>query len=322
MLLCQFCFSEGEKDDFELDKNGNGFWCPCCDGFNYYSHILERHQFILIMEDTKASSPKTKNRHTRFKKQLSPLRYPGGKSKAIPYLAQYLNPRKSETLISPFVGGGSFELALLDAGLVKRLHLNDLDYGIYSLWWTILHEPFSLMDKMTRLPTHDDYFEAQRLIKSDYLGADMVEAAWATLLVNRLAYSGIAKANPLGGRNGSTGDLLSRWNPNTLQKRIEHIHRLGDSITLSCLTATELIEEMYWGDNSTLFIDPPYIQKGKALYNHFYTMEDHAELSCLLDSLHQGMPGADILVTYDFHEWLYENYNYPQVEILGRHYSI
>ena len=55
----------------------------------------------------------------------------------------------------------------------------------------------------------------------------MVDAAWASLLVNRLAYSGIFKANPLGGKHGSKQQLLSRWNPTELIRRIKTIHEMS-----------------------------------------------------------------------------------------------
>ena len=40
-------------------------------------------------------------------KQKSPLRYAGGKSKAIKILKQYIPPNTKE-ICSPFFGGGSF----------------------------------------------------------------------------------------------------------------------------------------------------------------------------------------------------------------------
>lgn len=115
---------------------------------------------------------------------------------------------------------------MLEAGIVETIHLNDLDTGVFSFWWLVKHMPFALIHRLeSTVPTHKQYFEAQNLIKSDYGGADLVEAAWASLLVNRLSYSGICKANPLGGRNGKTKSLLSRWNTeNLIVKRHENLN--------------------------------------------------------------------------------------------------
>lgn len=144
------------------------------------------------------------------------------------------------------------------------------------------------MSKFIRGLMSNDYFKAQEIIANDYIGTNIVDAAWCSLLVNRLSYSGISKANPLGGKHGNLSDLLARWNPNELIRRIRKVHKLSDLIEITNINAIELIEEEYWNDNSTIFIDPPYVDKGKTLYHCYYTKEDHIELAQLLDSLHQG----------------------------------
>lgn len=55
-----------------------------------------------------------------------------------------------------------------------------------------------------------DYIKAQQNIRSGFKGMNMLEAAWHTHVVNRLAYSGIPKANPLEGKKGTQEQLLSR----------------------------------------------------------------------------------------------------------------
>jgi DNA adenine methylase len=324
MISCQFCGLSGslESGDFQLDKQNNGFWCEDCDGYTYFNKDTIKHRFKLILEDKHAEKVLFNRPTVKLAKRISPYRYPGGKSKVINYLYTHLQEAKSKKLISPFTGGGSFELAMLDAGIVEQLHLNDLDTGVYSLWWVIKHMPYFLIDRLQSIqPNHKDYFSAQAIIKNDYKDADVVEAAWASLLVNRLAYSGVSKANPLGGKKGSKKDLLSRWNPSELINRINRIHALSDQIEITQENAVQLIEGAYWQDNATIFIDPPYVKKGKDLYQCFYTENDHRDLSQLLDTLHFGFPGADIVVTYDYNTWLDKLYVFPEREIIGRTYS-
>lgn len=316
---CRICGS-----DWLDDTNECGWWCASCDGFNYWDATKhEQHKFTIILED-KSTTEGFRKLSTPFKKQLSPLRYPGGKSKMIDYLATFMRADKCDTLISPFVGGGSFELALLEAGVVKKLMLNDLDYGIYSLWWTMLHMPDELISRIEKFrPTQKAYFEAQALIKTDYRHLNFIEAAWITLLVNRLAYSGIAKANPLGGKNGNKDSLAERWNPDALIHRIKNIYSMAESIEIHCEDAVKFVEDWYWNENATLFVDPPYYSKGEQLYNLFYTEQDHINLSFVLQTIHIGFPSADVLVTYDFHEFIDGIYSQADERILiGRRYSI
>lgn len=211
---------------------------------------------------------------------------------------------------------------MLESGVVKELHLNDLETGVYSLWWVIKNIPFALIDRIKYSePTHKDYFFAQNIIKQDYQGVDVIEAAWSSLLVNRLAYSGISKANPLGGKRGKREVLLSRWNPTDLIKRIEKIHSLSEYIEITQENAIDLIEESYWQEHNSIFIDPPYVNKRQNLYHCYYRKSDHMELARVLDSLYYGFPGADIILTYDNNEWLNSLYTYPQKELIGRRYT-
>ena len=341
MLYCYYCGEsievnlhqhdndDGSKKELSLqgvDFSDEGFWCDYYDGFTYFEKQSNtQHKFTLLLEDkTKQEIKLNINSSIKFKKNLSPLRYPGGKSRLIHFLYQYLQTDNTNVLVSPFTGGGSFEIALLEAGVVEELHLNDIDFGVYSLWWTMKHAPFALVDKIRQntTPTHTDFFHAQKLIKNDFSGVDSIEAAWATLLVNRLAYSGISKANPLGGKKGTSNSLLARWNPEKIIKKIEKIHSLSDRISITSIDAIEFIEATYWWPNTTIFIDPPYVEKGAQLYNHSYQEQDHLKLSIMLDELHKGMPGADILLTYDYSKWLQELYEYPATEVIGRQYSI
>jgi len=37
------------------------------------------------------------------------------------------------------------------------------------------------------------------------------------------------------------------------------------------MDADELIEEAYWQENTTIFIDPPYVVKGQVLFHCYYS---------------------------------------------------
>ncbi|WP_099301936.1 DNA adenine methylase [Bacillus sp. Marseille-P3800] len=322
-IFCSFCTDEYSKEELEyLDSSQEGFWCDSCDGFTYFTQSSNSHKFTLILEDRSSKETITNKSNIKFSKRLSPYRYPGGKSKIIDYLHTHLEESKSNTLASPFTGGGSFELAMLEAGVVDELIINDLDIGVYALWNLIINEPEYIIKRLfKKLPTHEDYFAAQSIIKSNYKDVSSNEAGWASLLVNRLAYSGISKANPLGGKSGTQKNLLSRWNPDNLAKRIMKINELKDQIVVKSMDACEFIEEYYWLNKATVFIDPPYVNKGKDLYHCYYKEEDHINLSWLLDSLYRGCPGADIVVTYDYSEWLENLYEHPEIMKIGRVYS-
>ncbi|MFC5402284.1 DNA adenine methylase [Cohnella soli] len=324
MWICQYCEEAYDPEDTGVDRSEEGFWCDYCDGFTYYSGV-QQHRFTLILENgTDGKKQLAPAVPIKFKKQMSVLRWPGGKSKFIPYIYSKLQENKTKRLVSPYTGGGSAELALLQAGVVDQLVLNDLDVGIYALYWVMKNMPDDLIERIRSCrPSRQLYFNARRIIKSDYAGCSLPDAAWYTLIVNRLAYSGIYKANPLGGKKGSREDLMSRWNPDKLCQRVEQIHALSDRYEIYNQDALELIESEYWQQGTSIFIDPPFVAKGKQLYRCYYDEGDHYDLQMLLDSLHQGMPGADIILTYDADPLIERIYRYPtEIEKISRVYSV
>ncbi|MEK5358060.1 DNA adenine methylase [Paenibacillus sp. FSL L8-0709] len=233
-----------------------------------------------------------------------------------------MNMKKTDKLVSPYIGGGSVEFALLEAGVFKELVINDYDFGVYSLFELIKRFPEALtLEIKNRALTHEDFKKAREIIKADYVNCDMFEAAWSLIVVNRLAYSGIYKANPLGGIRGTKDQMLSRWNPEDLCNRISKINSLADRFTVQNIDALEFIEEQYWEDKATILIDPPYYKQGKNLYLHYYTEEDHVSLQQLLESLYMGFPCADLLVTYDDVSFIESIYNYPDIKRIKRKFS-
>ena len=138
---CRFCgLTSDTIDDFEVDhKNHLGFWCPDCDGFTYFAE--EDRSYILFLED---KGLQEMHKKADFPVHVSPLRYPGGKSKLTQRILNSCRPGHMENFIEPFAGGASVGLALLLAGKVKNLYLNDMDYGIYSLFKVIKENPDEL----------------------------------------------------------------------------------------------------------------------------------------------------------------------------------
>ena len=68
----------------------------------------------------------------------TPLRYPGGKSRAVKTLMEFV-PEDCGELCSPFLGGGSFELALSEKGIV--VHGYDAFEPIVWFWQALLEDP-------------------------------------------------------------------------------------------------------------------------------------------------------------------------------------
>lgn len=315
MYSCKFCGYQSESlDDFEEDfTHHKGYWCPYCDGFMTWNG--DRQQTYRVIYETNANKEVSAAR-SPFPVRVSPLRYPGGKSLLTPYILKQLRTDHTKVFVEPYAGGASVGLALLLSGNIKELYLNDIDYDIYSLFWAIKNDPKRLKDRIRDFhPSKAAFESAQKAVKDGYQAMDQADAGWTRLIVNRLAYSGIWNANCM-------SNPAARWNPETLIRRIEAIHKKAEHIHISCMDALGYIEEMYWKPHATIFIDPPFYKKGNMLYQYYYNNQDHDQLIWLLDDLYKGMPGADILVTYDDAEYIKEQFQYPAEVTVGRRYSI
>ncbi len=315
-MKCRWCgFKSEDIEEFEEDyKYHKGVWCPECEGFTYFNENETLSSYDLMLE--KRGEEIKIHRQVKLNKQLSPLRYPGGKSKLADMICGQIDANK-KVFVEPFCGGASVSLALLEAGVMDRIVLNDLDFGIYSLFNLILHDTDWLVKTIRNYkPTKEDYFKNRSLILSNYKYATERQAGFAMITVNRMAFSGVVRANPM-------RDLNSRWNPEKLIKRINWISGQKDNIKLSNQDAEDIIEEYYWPRENILFIDPPYYVKGRSLYNLYYKEYQHKALADLLNSLYCSYPEcADILITYDNDQFIKELFPHSSVKEIGRTFSI
>lgn len=326
---CRWCGETYAPGD-AVDIANNGFFCDMCDGFTYFSdEENQKHRMLLLLETGGAASEipcAASEAPLVLRKRVSPLRYPGGKSRVIDQLYARMQGENLDTFVEVFAGGASLGLSLLDAGAIKNLVLNDLDPLVYSFWQTVLTDPTPLLELLRGpAPTIEDFWSAKQFVaghtKCD--AALQAKAASAFFLLNRTCYSGIIKANPLGGKKSDGGKLLSRWNPATLEKRILRVHELREKIDLHSLDCCELLESIaYWYPAATLFVDPPYVVKGDALYTSSFTEADHRRLADMLNELYTGFGGPDVIITYDDVALVRELYPFATVEPLARAYSI
>ena len=103
----------------------------------------------------------------------SPLRYPGGKTRAVDTLMKFI-PDDCGELCSPFLGGGSFELALSEKGVV--IHGYDGFKPIVWFWQALLKDPVKLavLADMTKMKRPRKYvyqnkeYKARGLRKKDF----------------------------------------------------------------------------------------------------------------------------------------------------------
>lgn len=323
-LQCRWCGATGDEEYFETHPDyTEGYWCPNCDGFTRYGWKPDSDITLILERDEKGERLTGHMATPKFKKNLSPLRYPGGKSRMIEQIYSRLGSTHIDCFCEACAGGASVGLSLLEAGVTDRLWINDRDPGVYAFWHVLMDEPSYLISRIhdKEPPTREDFEkEKKRLLSGEGRSVDL---AWAQLVVNRLSFSGIAKAGPLGGKNGGKDALLARWNPAALTRKIMQIYDMRDCIRVSCLDVCSLIESYaYWEPNSVLFIDPPYYKKGQTLYPYSFSGDDHRRLADLITNLSTQFPGQRVIITYDDDSFISDLYPTANVEKICRTYSL
>jgi len=230
----------------------------------------------------------------------SPLRYPGGKAKLAPFMEEIVKKtgHVGGTYIEPFAGGAGIALELLEKGTVNEIVINDLDKGIYSFWRAILSETDRFIEKIESVPLTINEWNNQKNIIKDLGNKYSFELGFATFYMNRTNRSGIIKGGVIGGvsQNGNW-KMDARFNRGTLVERIIRIAKKKKRIHIYNKDVYSLIKNYLpiYGDNTFVYFDPPYFNKGKQLYLNFFSYEDHVRIEKMLTKL----VSCDWVISYD-----------------------
>lgn len=228
---------------------------------------------------------------------MSPLRYPGGKERLAPFLAEAVRKARPRvrTYVEPFAGGCGAALSLLHDELIDSIIINDLNPGIAAFWRSVVRDSSALIDAVRSCRPTVDEWHRQRFI---YQAPDVsdLERGFATFFLNRTNRSGIIDARPIGGLNqDGPWKIDARFNAEQLASRIRLISSYRSRIQVQELDARTLIKQVAEEQvQHFLYVDPPYIAQGGDLYMNALTWADHVELAEILDGL--SMPWV---LTYD-----------------------
>lgn len=230
---------------------------------------------------------------------FSPLRYPGGKAKLYPF---FVNLIKSNQLFGseyyePYAGGAGLALRLLEAGFVEKIHINDIDPGIYSFWCSILNRSDEFCKLLTTTPLTIEEWYRQRDIWTKCDTSDELNLGFATYFLNRTNRSGIIEgAGPIGGyAQSGKWKLDARLIKSKQVKNIENLARYRSQINICNIDALDFVDRALHLDNALIYLDPPYFVKGKKLYKNFYNPEDHKQIADKLSDF----PHSKWVVSYD-----------------------
>lgn len=211
----------------------------------------------------------------------SPLRYPGGKHSIKGMVSMVIkdNDLAQGIYAEPYAGGCGLALSMLFDGYMHELCLNDIDRSVYAFWNTVLYAHQDLIELIECTDVTMDEWYAQRKIQDKKDTADLVQLAYSTLFLNRTNRSGIIiKAGVIGGKEQAGKYKLDcRFNKTTMINKIKRVAKYAHRIEFTNLDAIEFMQhtDQRYGGKAFFCIDPPYFEKGSALYTNCYEPEGH-----------------------------------------------
>jgi len=219
----------------------------------------------------------------------SPLRYPGGKTRIASLLAQIIERNfeidEKITLVEPYAGGAGASLALLFAGKVDKIIINDLDNAIYIFWKIAVYDTDYLIKKIEDTKITLSEWRRQKAVHIS--PTNDREFAFATLFLNRTNRSGIMDGGPIGGIDQSgEWKINARFTKDTIIGRLKKIKEFRNKIAVCKSDGIKLLRQLEENKRQGqyfIFLDPPYYQKGQSLYLNHYNDKDHTELSKFLE---------------------------------------
>lgn len=221
---------------------------------------------------------------------VTPLRYPGGKSKITNYIKMLLkqNGLLDIQYAEPYAGGAGIAFALLFDEYARHIHINDLDPAIYAFWYSVLNHSEEMCGLIDSTPVTMEEWFRQKDIQNYQENHSILQLGFSTFFLNRTNRSGIILGGVIGGKE-QTGEwkIDARFNKKDLKARIRRIALYKKRITLHNQDAEMLLKGEFsqLGNKSLVYLDPPYYVKGQDLYKNYYDHQDHLAIAEVVDSL-------------------------------------
>ncbi len=268
----------------------------------------------------------------------TPLRYPGGKSRALKFLSPKM-PEDYSQFVEPFVGGGSVFLSAKKNNPDGSFWINDLYYNLYCFWVALRDQPDNLVESLQKIKNRSRELLTKKQIKEMNLpkkdksiltkritqnarkvfeetkenikttNSDF-ERAVNFFVLNKCSFSGLTETGTF-----SAQASMQNFSDNSIE-RLAKVSRSIQGVRITNLDYADVFSQLK--KDSFVFLDPPYdILKGKkkksnALYGksgHMHKGFDHERFAKECNTIDKD---HKFMITYNNNETLrkaYSNYN-------------
>jgi DNA adenine methylase len=222
---------------------------------------------------------------------ISPLRYPGGKTRACKtienIILQHFDISCFDTIISPFFGGGSFEFYLQNKYGLKLI-VNDKFTPLYNFWKQVKFNKTILCEELRKIKSvsKEQFINYRNTIMN--LNDNTLQQSTQYFIINRCSFSGSTLS---GGFSEEAAN--KRFTPSSINK-IEALD--FTNIEIYNYDFYDFINNLT-NNNIFIFLDPPYyLEKNSKLYGNNGDMHEGFNHSLLFDLLNTK---KNWIVTYN-----------------------
>ena len=229
-------------------------------------------------------------------KQLkTPLRYPGGKSRAVPKLFQHLpdlyNYREFR---EPFVGGASMALAVTKQYPDISIWVNDLYEPLVNFWKILQTEGEKFTEELLKLKQSYNSPDKARLLFAEskeclaHSKSKSFDRGVSFYILNKCSFSGLTESSSFSAQASE-----NNFSVRGIEKLPEY-SKLIEKWNITNYSYNHLLD----GDGTVfVYLDPPYDIKDN-LYGNRGSMHkgfDHDKFAADCDNY----PGMDMMVSYN-----------------------
>lgn len=255
------------------------------------------------------------------KRVYSPLRYAGGKTRAIKHILPLI-PNDIKLVVSPFIGGGSIEIAI-----ANELKIPVIAYDIFDLlvnyWQVQLSNPKELANNLLKLkPNKEEYNRIKDILKSHWNKQDGYDGKLSSIDAATFYYYNMQ----LSYGPGFLGWMSSIYeDEKKYQSTIKKVSEFSAPLLKVKHSSFENVLKNH--KNDFLYLDPPYYLDGDSkMFKGIYPMRNfpihhngfkHEKLAELLKEHNGGF-----ILSYNDCSWVREKYKDFKILEVSWQYSM
>jgi DNA adenine methylase len=222
----------------------------------------------------------------------SPLRYPGGKSRAISKMIEFFPSQISE-FREPMVGGGSLFIFIRQQFPDIKVKINDINRDLFCFWKIARDKNDDLVKEIRDIKKHRKNGKVLFNDLKQQLNCDSLsdfERAVNYFILNRISFSGLTTSG------GYSNDAFKKRFTESSIDRILDLKKILKNVVITNEDYSRLMNGSK--RNVLIYLDPPYLKNKNS---KLYGKNGDLHLNFDHDSFYEEIISCDhyLLITYD-----------------------